>query len=73
MTDKRSLGWVAIRSFLPLCLAILALRGNYSSDEFMAILLIVLIVGVPHDSQLRRGKEILNRYSPERNPRPLGL
>ena len=23
--------------------------------------------------RIRRGKEILNRYSPERNPRPLGL
>jgi hypothetical protein len=41
------------------------------------ICLIVVFASMPYNARriekMRRGKEILDRYSPERNPRPLGL
>jgi hypothetical protein len=51
--------------------------GSNGAAEGSVVCLIMVLVGMPYHSrraeQMRRGREILNRYSPERNPRPLGL
>jgi hypothetical protein len=43
----------------------------------VSIACLTAVSGLSYDARrvekIRRGKEILNRYCPERNPRPLGL
>ena len=46
----------------------------------MAVVSVVCLTAIsymPHNARrierIRRGRDILNRYCPERNPRPLGL
>jgi hypothetical protein len=56
--------------------AYLAAGGRDVIDSAL-VCLIVTILSAPYHArrveQMRRGKAILNRYSAERNPRPLGL
>lgn len=56
--------------------AYLAAGGTDVLDSAV-LCLIVMSLGAPYYDrrveQLRRGKAILDRYSAERNPRPLGL
>ena len=51
--------------------------GSGGAAASSSVCLIVVLAGMPHHARrvekMRRGKEILDRYSPERNPRPLGL
>lgn len=51
--------------------------GSGGAAAGSVVCLIVVLAGMPYHARpietMRRGKEILNRYSPERNPRPLGL
>jgi hypothetical protein len=51
--------------------------GSNDAAAGSVVCLIVVLASTPHHARrverMRRSKEILNRYSPERNPRPLGL
>jgi hypothetical protein len=51
--------------------------GHSAVSRSVVFLLVVALAGIPHHhrnlEKMRRGKEILNRYSPERNSKPLGL
>jgi hypothetical protein len=61
---------------LVVALLFLAMSNVDLTDGFLICLIASLASGPFYErraEQLRRGKEILNRYSPERNPRPLGL
>ena len=56
--------------------AYLAAGGTDGIDSVVVCLIVMGLSGPYHArrvEQMRRGKAILNRYSPERNPRPLGL
>jgi hypothetical protein len=57
--------------------AINFVTGGYDTLLGSAFLLLVVLASLPHNrrrgEQIRRRKEILNRYSSERNSRPLGL
>jgi hypothetical protein len=51
--------------------------GSGNTVGGSVLCLIAVIATMPYNARriekMRRGKEILDRYSPERNPRPLGL
>lgn len=57
--------------------AIFLVFGGRDISAVSVVYLIILSFSIPYNSRraekIRRGKEILNRYCPERNPRPLGL
>jgi hypothetical protein len=51
--------------------------GSGNAVAGSVICLIAVLASMPYNARriekMRRGKEILDRYNPERNPRPLGL
>jgi hypothetical protein len=57
--------------------AMLANGGITAPDGSILVLILLIAVTQPYNvsrsRQLQRGKEILNRHSPGRNPKPLGL
>jgi hypothetical protein len=59
-----------------IAMLLLAVAGSNTVDGSV-VCVIAVLASMPYQArraeQLRRGKEILNRYSPERSSRPLGL
>ena len=66
-----------MNAILILSVAAYMAAGGTDVIDGVVVCLIVMGLSAPYNQrraeQMRRGKAILNRYSPERNPRPLGL
>lgn len=66
-----------MNAILILSVAAYLAAGGTNVIDPVVVCLIVMGLSAPFNArrveQMRRGKEILNRYSPERSRRPLGL
>jgi len=68
---------MAVVSLVLLVAAVFVAHDSNDGLADSVICLVAVLVSMPyHDrriEKMRRGREILNRYGPERNSRPLGL